>query len=91
MDEVLALPSEFAVNIALRTQQVLAEETGVINTIDPLAGSYFIEALTNEIEEKAREYIEKIDEMGVCWQLLTKDSLRPRLTMLPIISSSKHR
>ncbi len=64
LDEVLALPSEFAVNIALRTQQVLAEETGVINTIDPLAGSYFVEALTNEVEEKAWEYIEKIDKMG---------------------------
>jgi len=64
LDEVLALPSEFAVNIALRTQQILAEETGVINTIDPLAGSYFVEALTNEIEEKAWEYIEKIDKMG---------------------------
>ena len=64
LDEVLALPSDFAVNIALRTQQVLAEETGVTNTIDPLAGSYFVEALTSEIEEKAWEYIEKIDEMG---------------------------
>ncbi len=64
LDEVLALPSDFAVNIALRTQQILAEETGVINTIDPLAGSYFVEALTNEIEEKAWEYIEKIDKMG---------------------------
>lgn len=64
LDEVLALPSEFAVNIALRTQQVIAEETGVINTIDPLGGSYFIEALTAEIEQRAWEYIEKIDEMG---------------------------
>ena len=64
LDEVLALPSDFAVNIALRTQQIIAEETGVVNTIDPLAGSYFIEALTNEIEEKAWEYIEKIDKMG---------------------------
>ncbi len=64
LDEVLALPSEFAANIALRTQQILAEETGVINTIDPLAGSYFVEALTSEIEEKAWEYIEKIDKMG---------------------------
>jgi len=64
LDEVLALPSDFAVNIALRTQQIIAEETGVINTIDPLAGSYFVEALTNQIEEKAWEYIEKIDEMG---------------------------
>ena len=64
LDEVLALPSDFAVNIALRTQQILAEETGVINTIDPLAGSYFVEALTSELEEKAWEYIEKIDKMG---------------------------
>jgi methylmalonyl-CoA mutase N-terminal domain/subunit len=64
LDEVLALPSDFAVKIALRTQQVIAEETGVINTIDPLAGSYFIESLTNKLEEKAWEYIQKIDDMG---------------------------
>ncbi len=64
LDEVMALPSDFAVNVALRTQQIIAEETGVINTIDPLAGSYFVEALTSEIEEKAWEYIEKIDAMG---------------------------
>lgn len=64
LDEVFCLPSEHAVEVALRTQQILAEETGVANTIDPLAGSYFVEALTNEIEEKAWEYIEKIDGMG---------------------------
>ncbi|HEY91378.1 MAG TPA: methylmalonyl-CoA mutase, partial [Dehalococcoidia bacterium] len=64
LDEVLALPSDSAVNIALRTQQIIAEETGVINTIDPLAGSYFVEELTSRIEEKAWEYIEKIDGMG---------------------------
>jgi len=64
LDEVLALPSDFAVNIALRTQQIIAEETGVINTMDPLGGSYFVEALTEEMEEKAWEYIEKIDKMG---------------------------
>lgn len=64
LDEVLCLPSDFAVQIALRTQQIIAEETGVANTIDPLAGSYFVEALTNEMEEKAWEYIHKIDEMG---------------------------
>lgn len=64
LDEVLCLPSDHAVEIALRTQQIIAEETGVINTIDPLAGSYFVEALTNEMEEKAWEYIHKIDEMG---------------------------
>lgn len=64
LDEVLCLPSDHAVQIALRTQQIIAEETGVCNTIDPLAGSYFVEALTNEMEEKAWEYIHKIDELG---------------------------
>lgn len=64
MDETLALPSEKAVKIALRTQQILAYETGVANTIDPLAGSYFIEALTNEMEQKAEQYFEKIDALG---------------------------
>jgi len=63
-DETLALPSDQAVTVALRTQQIIADETGIINTIDPLAGSYFVEALTNEMEEKALEYIEKIDKMG---------------------------
>jgi methylmalonyl-CoA mutase, N-terminal domain len=64
LDEVFCLPSEHAVEVALRTQQILAEETGVVNTIDPLAGSYFVESLTNEIEEKTWEYIHKIDSMG---------------------------
>lgn len=64
LDEVLALPTEEAATIALRTQQIIAEESGVINTIDPLGGSYFIEALTNEMEAKAMAYIQKIDEMG---------------------------
>lgn len=64
MDEVLALPSEKSVQIALRTQQVLAYETGVTNTIDPLAGSYFVETLTNQMEEGAEEYFRKIDELG---------------------------
>ncbi len=63
-DEALALPSEEAVRIALRTQQIIAYESGVADTIDPLAGSYFVEALTNEIERKALAYIEKIEQMG---------------------------
>ncbi len=63
-DEALALPTEDAVRIALRTQQIIAHETGVANTIDPLGGSYFVEALTDEIEAKAREYFAKIDELG---------------------------
>ena len=64
LDETLALPSEFAATIALRTQQILADEIGVTNTIDPLAGSYFVESLTKQMEEKAWEYINKIENMG---------------------------
>jgi len=64
LDEVLALPTEHAVTIALRTQQIIAEESGVTNTIDPLAGSFFVEALTNKMEEEAWKYINKIDELG---------------------------
>jgi methylmalonyl-CoA mutase N-terminal domain/subunit len=63
-DEVLAIPTEEAATIALRTQQILAEETGVANTIDPLGGSYLVESLTDEMEEAAYEYIQKIDDMG---------------------------
>jgi methylmalonyl-CoA mutase, N-terminal domain len=64
LDETYAIPTEEAATVALRTQQILAEETGVANTIDPLAGSYFVEALTHQMEEQAWEYIRKIDEMG---------------------------
>ncbi len=64
MDEALALPTEDAALIALRTQQILANETGVANTVDPIAGSYAIESLTNEIESLASNYLSKIDKMG---------------------------
>jgi methylmalonyl-CoA mutase N-terminal domain/subunit len=64
MDETYALPSEKAVTIALRTQQIIAHESGVTNTIDPLGGSYFVEKLTCEMEEEAMDYIHKIDDMG---------------------------
>jgi methylmalonyl-CoA mutase N-terminal domain/subunit len=64
LDEAWALPTEFAATIALRTQQIIAHETGVTNTVDPLGGSYFVEALTNEVERGAWDYIEKIDAMG---------------------------
>jgi methylmalonyl-CoA mutase N-terminal domain/subunit len=64
MDEALALPSEHAVTIALRTQQIIAEESGVANTIDPLGGSFFIEAMTNRIEAQAYEYFHRIAELG---------------------------
>jgi methylmalonyl-CoA mutase (EC 5.4.99.2) len=64
MDETLALPTEQAVTVALRTQQIIAEESGVANVIDPLGGSYFIEKLTDEMEQEAWNYINKIDQMG---------------------------
>jgi methylmalonyl-CoA mutase N-terminal domain/subunit len=64
MDETLALPTEQAATVALRTQQVIAEESGVANSIDPLGGSFLVEWLTNEMEEKAEAYIARIDEMG---------------------------
>lgn len=64
MDETLALPTDEAVMIALRTQQVIAEESGVVNVVDPFGGSYFMESLTNRVERDAMEYIRKIDEMG---------------------------
>jgi methylmalonyl-CoA mutase N-terminal domain/subunit len=63
-DEALGLPTEESVRVALRTQQIIAYETGAPHTIDPLAGSYYIESLTNEIEGRAKLYLEKIDEMG---------------------------
>jgi methylmalonyl-CoA mutase N-terminal domain/subunit len=64
MDEALALPSEHAVKIALRTQQILAEESGVINTVDPLAGSYFLEAQTNKMEAQVYDYFQRIEALG---------------------------
>jgi methylmalonyl-CoA mutase, N-terminal domain len=63
-DEALALPTENAVRIALRTQQVIAHESGVVNSIDPLGGSYHVESLTNELERQAYEYFERIDQLG---------------------------
>ena len=64
MDEVLALPTEKAVKIALRTQQIIAFESGAAQTIDPLAGSYFIESLTDEMEAEAESYFERIEALG---------------------------
>jgi methylmalonyl-CoA mutase, N-terminal domain len=64
LDEAWALPTEFAATIALRTQQIIAHETGVTNTVDPLGGSYFVETLTNEVERGAWEYIRRIDAIG---------------------------
>jgi methylmalonyl-CoA mutase N-terminal domain/subunit len=64
MDETLALPSEHAVTLALRTQQVLAHETGVTNTVDPVGGSYFVEALTRQMQQEARTYFDRIEQLG---------------------------
>jgi len=64
LDEAWALPTEFAATVALRTQQIIAQESGVTNTVDPLGGSYFVETLTNEVEEGAWDYIRKIDALG---------------------------
>ena len=64
LDETLALPTEEAATVALRTQQILAEETGLTNTVDPLGGSYTLEALTDRMEEEAGVYIARIDKMG---------------------------
>jgi len=64
LDEVLSIPTEEAATIALRTQQIIAEESGVANSIDPLGGSYLVESLTNRMEEEAFEIIRKIDDMG---------------------------
>jgi methylmalonyl-CoA mutase N-terminal domain/subunit len=72
-DEALALPTEEAVRVALRTQQVIAHETGVTNTIDPLGGSYFVEALTNEMERSAYEYFARIDELGGMVEAIKRD------------------
>ncbi|MBN1967623.1 MAG: methylmalonyl-CoA mutase, partial [Anaerolineae bacterium] len=64
MDEALALPSEHAVTVALRTQQIIAHESGAANTVDPLGGSYFVEKLTNDMEEEAYEYFRRIEDFG---------------------------
>jgi len=64
MDEALALPTEDSVRVALRTQQIIAYESGVADTVDPLAGSYYVEALTNDIEKEVWKYLDKIEEMG---------------------------
>jgi len=78
-DEALALPAEDSVRIALRTQQVLAYESGVTETVDPLAGSYYVETLTNKIEKQALEYIEKIDKLGGSPQAIEKGFIQQEI------------
>jgi len=72
MDEALWLPTQKAVRVALRTQQILAYESGIADSVDPLAGSYLIEYLTNEIEKGAEEYLAKIDDLGGALQAIEK-------------------
>ncbi|MEM2119015.1 MAG: methylmalonyl-CoA mutase family protein [Candidatus Bathyarchaeia archaeon] len=79
-DEAYALPSEQAVTIALRTQQLIAYESGVTDTVDPLGGAYYIEYLTNEIEEKATRYLEKIDAMGGAVAAIEKGFMQREIT-----------
>ncbi len=79
-DEAYALPSEQAVTVALRTQQIIAHESDVIETADPLAGSYYIESLTNEIEERAQKYIEHIDGMGGAVAAIEKGFMQREIT-----------
>jgi methylmalonyl-CoA mutase N-terminal domain/subunit len=79
-DEAYALPSEQAVTVALRTQQVIAYESGVVDTVDPLAGSYYIESLTNEIEEEATRYIEEIDRIGGAVAAVEKGFMQREIT-----------
>jgi methylmalonyl-CoA mutase N-terminal domain/subunit len=76
MDETLALPTEHAVTLALRTQQVLAYESGVTNTVDPLGGSYFVETLTRQMKAEARRYFDRIDELGGMLAAIDKDFFR---------------
>ena len=68
LDETLALPTEHAARIALRTQQILAHETGIANTVDPLAGSYFVERLTLDMEKGCWEYFSRLDALGEWWR-----------------------
>jgi methylmalonyl-CoA mutase N-terminal domain/subunit len=79
-DEAYALPSEQAVTVALRTQQIIAYESGVVDSVDPLAGSYYVEYLTNEIEERAQKYIEQIDGMGGAVAAIEKGFMQHEIT-----------
>ncbi len=78
-DEALSLPTEAAAKIALRTQQIIAFESGATDTVDPLAGSYFIESLTNELEKAAYEYIDKIDAMGGAVKAIERDYIQQEI------------
>lgn len=80
-DEALALPAEQAVQVALRTQQIIAEESGVADTVDPLAVSYFLESLTNRIEEGAMQYLKKIDEIGGALEAIRRGYIQGEIAL----------
>jgi len=78
-DEALCLPSEEAVRIALRIQQIIAHESGVPNTVDPVGGGYYVETLTNQMEEKAMDYIDRIDDMGGVYEAIERGFLQKEI------------
>ena len=88
-DEALALPTEEAVRVALRTQQVIAHESGVTNTIDPLGGSYFVETLTDEMEAAAYDYFARIDELGGMVEAIKQTSPSARSPTPPSATSGR--
>jgi len=89
MDEALWLPTEKSVRVALRTHRYIGYESGVEDTIDPWAGSYMVEYLTDEIESRAMEYIRKIDEMGAPWQQSKPDICKMRSRKLPMLTNGR--
>ncbi|MCK7553830.1 methylmalonyl-CoA mutase family protein [Chitinophaga sedimenti] len=88
-DEALSLPTEAAARIALRTQQIVGYESGVADTVDPLAGSFYVEALTNEVEAKAMQLMEKIDAMGGAVSAIEQGFIQTRLRAAPTGTSRK--
>jgi methylmalonyl-CoA mutase N-terminal domain/subunit len=78
-DEALSLPTEEAVRVALRTQQIIAHESGVVQTVDPLGGSYYLEHLTGEVERRAREYLERIESMGGVIKAIEKGFIKQEI------------
>ena len=88
MDEALWLPTEKSVRVALRTQQIIAHESGIADSVDPLAGSYLIEALTDKICEESLKYIEKIDEMGGALRAIENGFIQVRFRMRHIATKN---
>ena len=90
-DEALALPTEESARIALRTQQIIAHESGVADTVDPLGGSYYIETLTDQIEKEAWRYIEKIDELGGAVRAVEQGYMQQEIHRAALVHSKRNR